>query len=54
MRYCDSAGAHALSFVNINSHDLVEIWNYREYKEFRQNYDRRTEELSAAYEEYRF
>jgi len=32
MRYCDSAGAHALSFVNINSHDLVEIWNYREYK----------------------
>jgi len=54
IRYCDPAEAHALSFVNINSHDLVEIWNYREYKKFRKNYVRRTEALSAVYEEYRF
>jgi len=38
-----------LSFGNINSQDLIEIWDNREYKEFRKNYVRRAEVLAKAY-----
>ncbi|MBW1759028.1 MAG: radical SAM protein [Deltaproteobacteria bacterium] len=38
-----------LSFGNINSQDLIEIWDNREYREFRKNYVRRAELLAKAY-----
>lgn len=40
-----------LSFGDINSQDLIEIWDKREYREFRENYVRRTEALSEAYKD---
>jgi hypothetical protein len=40
-----------LSFGNINNQDLIEIWDSREYREFRGKFIKRAEILVRAYKD---